>query len=169
MTSRLIFLNSKLCLRRLQMSRPVPMKTTTMTRCGSSKSASSSKGSDSARPPLPVLARYRPTAPKSNRRERGPSPDLWPRCRARRSVKSGPASWRTEPRRREPRSTGSGAARSCLTVRAEQPAAQTAALYLVSSSARVTEIYLWLTFHFLVERSVFWGISREPSGRLQRK
>lgn len=42
----------------------------------------------------------------------------------------------------------------------EPPAVQTAAVSL--SSARVTEIYLWLTFHFLVEQSVFWGISREP-------
>lgn len=56
-----------------------------------------------------------------------------------------------------------------LNGKSEQPAVQTAALDLISSSARVTEIYLWLTFHFLVERSVFWGISREPSGRLQRK
>lgn len=37
----------------------------------------------------------------------------------------------------------------------EPPAMQTSALSL--SSARVTEIYLWLTFHFLVERSVFSG------------
>lgn len=34
-------------------------------------------------------------------------------------------------------------------------AAQTMAVSL--SSARVTEIYLWLTFHFLVERPVFRG------------
>lgn len=49
----------------------------------------------------------------------------------------------------------------------EAAAVQTAAVSL--SAARVTEIYLWLTFHFLVEQSVFWGISREPSGRAQRK
>lgn len=49
----------------------------------------------------------------------------------------------------------------------EPPAVQTAAVS--PSSAGVTEIYLWLTFHFLVERSVFWGISREPFGEGQRK
>lgn len=49
----------------------------------------------------------------------------------------------------------------------EPPAVQTAAVSL--SSARVTEIYLWLTFHFLVEQSVLGGISREPSGRGQGK
>lgn len=49
----------------------------------------------------------------------------------------------------------------------EPPAVQTAAV--TQSSARVTEIYLWLTFHFLVERSDFWGISRDPFGRGQRK
>lgn len=54
-----------------------------------------------------------------------------------------------------------------LNGKTEPPAVQTAAVSL--SSARVTEIYLWLTFHFLVERSVFKGISREPSARGQRK
>lgn len=40
--------------------------------------------------------------------------------------------------------------------KSEPPDALTAAFYS-PSSARVTEIYLWLTFHFLVEQAVFRG------------
>lgn len=36
--------------------------------------------------------------------------------------------------------------------------------YKPPSSARVTEIYLWLTFHFLVEQSVFRGFPKSCQG-----
>lgn len=49
----------------------------------------------------------------------------------------------------------------------ETPVMQTTATFL--SSAGVTEIYLWLMLHFLVERSDFRGISLEPVVRVHRK